>query len=250
MTRPSSLHHLIASSAHRAPNSVAVSDGRVEYGYRRLDENANRLSHFLAGCGVAPGGVVGLRLAPGIDFAEAVLAVWRTGAAVLPLTDDLPLGAPAARIDLVLTRGPGHPDRPGTAPVVDLLAAAESIAALPATDLGRAGAPQDPAWLGHDTATGAVLVLDHATLANQVAWLTDEFALEPTDRVLCADGGAGWPTPLLAALAAGATVLTTGGREPLAVAAEERATLLAVDSAALTPHAAESGWQDCDALRA
>ncbi|MEV0537296.1 amino acid adenylation domain-containing protein [Kitasatospora sp. NPDC050463] len=227
MTPRPSLHDLIASSARRAPDAIAVSDHQDTTDYRRLDEHAGRLAHFLAEAGIASGGVVGVRLSPGAAFAQTVAGVWRAGAAVLPLPADRPLGDLPTQVELVLTRDEHAPERHGTARVVDLTALAQDLAARPADHCGRPAEPTDAAWLGHDPATGRTLVLDQATVLHQIDWLVEEFGLEPGDRVLCAGGTDTWFAPLFAALAAGATAVPVPDPAGLAaVAAEQRATLL------------------------
>ncbi|MGW4898059.1 amino acid adenylation domain-containing protein [Kitasatospora sp. NPDC004240] len=228
MTPRPSLHDLFASSARRAPDAIAVSDHQDTIDHRRLDEHAGRLAHHLAEAGIAPGAVVGVRLAPGAAFARTVAGVWRAGAAVLPLPADHPLGELPARVELVLTLDGHAPERPGAARVVDLAALAQDLADRPADHPGRPAGPTDAAWLRHDPATGRTLVLDQATVLHQIDWLIEEFGLEPGDRVLCAGDTDAWFVPLFAALAAGATALPVTDPAAVAtVAAEQRATVLA-----------------------
>ncbi|MFJ4092364.1 amino acid adenylation domain-containing protein [Kitasatospora sp. NPDC089913] len=214
----------------RVPDSVAVFDGHHEVGRREIDGRADRIAGFLAGAGIGPESVVGIRLTAGADLAAAVLGVWRAGAAVLPLDADGRDGAAGAAADLVLTDGrEGGADAGST--LADALRA-DAIAAPVDVD------PQAAAWIAPDADGGPAAVLDHATVVNQVDWLAEDHGLDATDRVLVTGpaGAATWA--LLAALTADATaVLPAPAPRParlLDAAAEQRATVLVAPAADLT----------------
>lgn len=73
---------------------VAGSDGvptaPVELTFSALDARVSAIATGLVGSGVAPGDVVALRLPRSVDTIAALLAVWRAGAVVAPVDDELP----------------------------------------------------------------------------------------------------------------------------------------------------------------
>lgn len=71
------------------PAAVAVIDAAGPIDFATLDRRANALAHRLVAAGVGEGQFVALHLPRGAGFVTALLAVWKAGAAVLPLDPDL-----------------------------------------------------------------------------------------------------------------------------------------------------------------
>ncbi|GAA1160419.1 hypothetical protein GCM10009654_15860 [Streptomyces hebeiensis] len=178
---------LIAEAAARRPDAVAVSvpaeageTRRMTYG--ELDRHAGALAGRLRERGVKPGDVVAVCLPKSPELIVALLAVWRAGAAYLPLdpdhpTDRLALMAENAAAALVAPDAEGQRRlaAPGFDAVTDVLAGD-----------GRAGAaeaevhspfpvdPDSPAYVVHTSgSTGrpkAVEVSHRALAAVHAAW--------------------------------------------------------------------------------
>lgn len=92
------VHHRIESQCAATPDRIAVVGSNQRLTYRELNEQANRLSHWLIAQGVQPDSVVGVSLPHTPRLLVSMLAIVKAGAAYLPLDPDLP----AARRRLIL----------------------------------------------------------------------------------------------------------------------------------------------------
>ena len=79
------IHHLFAEQVERTPEAVAVVFEDQELTYRELNARANRLARSLVEQGAGPEVLVALLADRGIDFLIAMLAIFKTGGAYLPL---------------------------------------------------------------------------------------------------------------------------------------------------------------------
>ncbi|MGH7126043.1 MAG: amino acid adenylation domain-containing protein [Stellaceae bacterium] len=83
---------LFQVQAARNPDVVAAACGGVWLSYGELERRAEALAGVLAAVGAGPERVVGLCLDRGVEMITAMLAVWKAGAAYLPLDPGYPPG--------------------------------------------------------------------------------------------------------------------------------------------------------------
>ncbi|MFH8255532.1 amino acid adenylation domain-containing protein [Streptomyces roseolus] len=127
-------------AAARFAERTALVDGERTISYAELNASANRLAHLLKAHGLGRGDLAGVLLDRGADFAVAVLAVVKAGAAYTLLDPDFPderlrSAADDAGISLLLT-APAHAARvEGPWQTVDLPSRGE-LAVFPAANLG------------------------------------------------------------------------------------------------------------------
>ncbi|WP_344318287.1 amino acid adenylation domain-containing protein, partial [Streptomyces javensis] len=179
----------------RAPDAVAVVAGGVSLSYRELDDRAGRLAGLLAARGVRPEAFVAVALPRSVDLVVALLAVWKAGAAYLPLDTEYPADRLAYMLQdatptLILTTD----ELVGVVPDVDiprvLLDAPETVEELSRTAEER----RIDSWaLSHaayviytsgSTGRPKGVVVPQGPLANFVVSMAGRFQLTGEDRLL------------------------------------------------------------------
>ncbi|MBV9107910.1 MAG: AMP-binding protein, partial [Gemmatimonadetes bacterium] len=89
---------LFAEWARRAPEAVALLDGREALTYGALDRRAAILARHLRGLGVGPETPVGLCMERTAELLVGVLGIWKAGGAYVPLDP----GYPAERLGWII----------------------------------------------------------------------------------------------------------------------------------------------------
>ncbi|MFF0577588.1 amino acid adenylation domain-containing protein [Streptosporangium saharense] len=163
-----SVPELVAAAVRRSPDAVAVGCGPQALTYAELDARADELAGLLRSRGVAPGDVVGVRLGRTPDTIAALLAVWRAGAAYLPLDPDYP----AERLAFLV-------EDSGASYVLDAVPeAVQPMEPLPH------GAAAYVIYTSGSTGTPKGVVVGHDGLAARVTWMRQAYGLHPGDRVV------------------------------------------------------------------
>jgi len=91
---------VIRNLAHAAPGRAALTCGVHTISRAALETRTNRLARAYRQLGVMPDSFVTIGLPNGIEFFEAVLAVWKLGATPQPISSRLPAAERRAIIDL------------------------------------------------------------------------------------------------------------------------------------------------------
>ncbi|HWO59216.1 MAG TPA: amino acid adenylation domain-containing protein [Umezawaea sp.] len=143
--------------ATATPDEVALVGLDATLTFAELNARANRLAHHLVERGAGPETVVGIQCPRTTDFVVSMLAVWKAGAAYLPIDPELP----ARRIDLMLD---------DAKPVLVLTGGeADACAGHPATDPEPRARAENPAYVIYtsgSTGTPKGVVVEHRGLTN------------------------------------------------------------------------------------
>jgi amino acid adenylation domain-containing protein len=84
------LSHLIGAQAAETPDAIAAVHGERVLTYEALNAAANRLARQLVALGVGPGQFVAIVDRRGLDFVVAMHAIWKAGAAYVPVDPGYP----------------------------------------------------------------------------------------------------------------------------------------------------------------
>ncbi|MFG1690509.1 amino acid adenylation domain-containing protein, partial [Nonomuraea sp. NPDC049269] len=224
------VHELIAARAVAGPEAVAVAGLEGQLSYGELDARANQLAHQLIALGAGPETTVALCLERGLDLVTSVLAVWKAGAAYLPLdpsypTDRLAYLLSDSRAHLLLTTGPLLPSactgtgesadsqvgRPRTL-LLDEPGVQAGLQAFPVTAPPVSVVPDQAAYLIYTSgSTGRPkgVRVAHRGLVNLVMAQQDAFGVTASSRVLqfASPGFDAAVSEIAVTLATGATLL-------------------------------------------
>ena len=168
---------LVTRRAVLSPDAVAVVyEGRT-YTYRQIDQESNRVAHWLIGQAIGTEDRVAVLLDKSPELVITALGVLKAGAVYLPVDPTYPQDRLAfilrdAEAKLVLQEAiPGLADYPVTAPA----------------ELIRPLSPQNTAYLIYTSGSTGLpkgVPVPHAPIAEYFVWFGDEYRVDETDRLL------------------------------------------------------------------
>ena len=174
---------LFAQRVAITPDSVAVIDQQGAATFAQLDDQSNRLCQRLRRRGVVAGEIVALRLSRGRRLIIAALALWKAGAAYLPLDPDYP----QQRLDEIVADA--EPACLLTDVDFDELLNADESPAATGDDHRPAVSPTDLAYLIYTSgSTGKPkgVMIGHDNLANVLRSFAERPGLAAGQRILAA----------------------------------------------------------------
>nr|WP_062341267.1 non-ribosomal peptide synthetase [Herbidospora sakaeratensis] len=195
------------------PDSPAVACDGAELTYRELGERVERMASGLAARGVRPGDVVGVSLRRTLDLVPVLLAVWRAGAAYLPVDPAFP----AARISTLLRDGDARILVADAAFVQGIAAVRPGDLSGPSlTEISDHSLPAYVLYTSGSTGLPKGVMIDRQSVSERVSWMRMAYDLQPGDRVAQFSelGFDAHVEEIFPSLEAGATVvmLPNGGR--------------------------------------
>ena len=181
------VHELFEQQAARTPDAVAAIHAGQAMSYRELNARANQVAHHLWRRGVGPESLVGVCLGRSPDMLVALLAVWKAGAAYVPLDPAYPPERLAfmvrdAELRLLLTERRCRPlFAPDTVEALCLDADWATIDQERDDNLPVAASPANLAYVMYTSGStgqpkGAMIV--HSGLVNYLCWAIGAYGLE------------------------------------------------------------------------
>ncbi|MFV1967159.1 MAG: amino acid adenylation domain-containing protein, partial [Pirellulaceae bacterium] len=187
------IHSLFEDQVERTPNAVALIDGPRQWTYRELNEQANRLAHYLQDRGVRPDQVVAVRLPRSADQMIAIFGILKAGGAYLPLDPSLPadrlnLTLHDAQVDLLVTNQQIDGDLPEELQdTICLDAERTSMGACSTDNPPRRTTSRNLAYVIYTSgSTGRPkgVMIEHRALVNYTHAAAIEYGICSDDRVL------------------------------------------------------------------
>ncbi len=179
---------LFLEQAALLPNHPAVVDGDSSLSYRELNAKANQLARLIAGKGVHPGDLVAILLDRSAEMVIAALAIWKTGAAYVPINPQYPAERQLyilrdTKCALVLTSTAHAAD--GSFPAAAVCLDDPDIWRESAADLPQKPRGEDLAYVIYtsgSTGNPKGVMIEHAALLNMCCWYQASRRLQPDDR--------------------------------------------------------------------
>ena len=205
------LHDLVARSAERHPDHLAVADGERTLSYADLEHRSNQVARLLVDTGVQRGDRVALYLDKSLESVVGLYGILKAGGAYVPLDPHAPVGrlgyiagdcavrcvlsavgkaaswpellaaAPSATAVVVLDGAAPDAEPPGV-PVLG----SDAIDAQDATAPAARSIGFDLAYILYTSgSTGRPkgVMLTHHNALGFVDWAAEEFGVGPADRV-------------------------------------------------------------------
>ncbi|HUH72735.1 MAG TPA: amino acid adenylation domain-containing protein [Mycobacterium sp.] len=178
-TPPATLPGLVTKRAALSPDAVAVVYEGRQYSYREINEEANRLAHWLIEQGIGTEDRVAVLLDKSPELVTTALGILKAGAVYLPVDPTYP----DDRLAFIL--GDAEAKLVLREPVTGL---AQYPSADPAADeLVRPLRPDNTAYLIYTSGSTGLpkgVPVPHAPTAEYFAWFGDEYRVDETDRLL------------------------------------------------------------------
>ncbi|ACK65882.1 amino acid adenylation domain protein [Rippkaea orientalis PCC 8801] len=187
------LHQLFEAQVKRTPDACAVIHNQEQISYQALDQRANQLARYLQQFEVKPDTKVALYLDPSIELLITILAIWKAGAAYVPISPSMPrervhfmlcdIQAP-----VLITKEPFiNNDLAFPCQVIRLDADAAQIDGQPNTPPLHQATPDNLAYVIYTSgSTGEPkgVMVPHRGIANTLLRRQEAFPFHQTDRLL------------------------------------------------------------------
>ncbi|MGZ4033035.1 MAG: non-ribosomal peptide synthetase, partial [Tumebacillaceae bacterium] len=188
------LHQLFEQQVERTPDAVAVVFEEQELTYRELNEQANRLAHYLQKQQVGPEVLVGVCMERSLEMVISLYGILKAGGAFVPIdpsypSDRLSYLLEDSQIQVLLTQEKWVDTLPNVSSVsiICLDLAEELLAGEPTENLPSATTTEHAAYMIYTSgSTGKPkgVLNTHKGIVNRLLWMKETYELTPDDRVL------------------------------------------------------------------
>lgn len=189
------LHQTFEWQARLNPSALAIVHADSEYSYEQIDVRSNQTAHYLKRLGIKSGDLVGICMKRSPEMVQAMLALWKAGAAYVPLDPQYPqerlrfmVEDAAARIVLTETDLREKLEKISTS-IVCLDSEAGRVAAESPQALNEPISSLQMAYMIYTSGSTGLpkgVMLTHRNVMSFVAWAGQNFTREELSGVLAA----------------------------------------------------------------
>ncbi|MBW4933392.1 non-ribosomal peptide synthetase [Marinobacter sp. F4206] len=176
-----------------SPDKPACQDAEASYSYRTLEQRSNQLARFFSDHGVGAGDIVALLLDRNVDLPATVIALWKLGAAYVPLDPVYPeervraiLGVAGANALITYSANAvAQAAHEGTTILLDRVAA--SVSEQSSTPVSTPLSPDQLAYVIFTSGSTGIpkgVEISHGALHNFLNAVAVEPGLSENDRLL------------------------------------------------------------------
>ncbi|WP_146052915.1 AMP-binding protein, partial [Aquimarina sp. I32.4] len=171
----------------KTPESIAIVFEEKELSYRKLNEESNKLAHYLHGLGVTRDVLVGVCIDRSIEMIIGVLGILKSGGAYVPIDPEYPLDRKREILDqsdckLLLTLGENKELLPYVG-IVNLL----SISSEKKENLCEIIKKDNLAYVIYSSGTTGKpkgIMIEHLSILNLLYYYNDQYKLNSQTRFL------------------------------------------------------------------
>jgi len=188
-----SVQSLVERVVQQTPDELAVISNRQNLTYRTLNKRANQLAHYLINAGIGPESFVGVYMDRGVELLIAILAIFKAGAAYLPLDTSFPAERLSfmlqdARPDVLLSEPHLSTKLPRTnAMVVELDAGSEWLNAQSTENPSPRTLPEHAVYVIYtsgSTGTPKGIIVTHQSVTGFISWQINRPGFSNSSRTL------------------------------------------------------------------
>ncbi|MCV7314896.1 amino acid adenylation domain-containing protein [Mycolicibacillus parakoreensis] len=179
VTPPATLPELVERRVKTAPAAIAVVYEGRQYSYREINEEANRVAHWLIGRGIGSEDRVAVLIDKSPQLVITALGILKAGAVYLPVDPTYP----ADRLAFILSDS--EPALVLREPVTDL--AGLSTTDPSDADRRRPLRPENTAYLIYTSGSTGLpkgVPVAHTPIAEYFVWFGAEYAVDASERLL------------------------------------------------------------------
>ncbi len=185
---PLCIHQIFEQQVLQSPDAIAIVYEDQRLTYQELNQQANQVAHQLQQCGVGVETLVGLCVDRSLEMIVAILGIWKSGGAYLPLDPDYPSDRLAfmlqdSQIQVLVTQTALH-DRLQVSAETIVYLAQQGYSTVNPISNANANTLAYVIYTSGSTGKPNGVLIEHRGVSNLVQAQKQVFAVKSGDRIL------------------------------------------------------------------